>query len=429
MQGRVVIGIACLLSGVGVFSEIAAGADNQLATAVAQFFETGWNPQTAREEPLTADFERIEQLAPGDRRIAYAFALIELKNRRYSQAARLLDDALSTDKDDLAARRAKVWLLMLTRKYPAALVEMELLAKSLPPPNAGGRDEDTYREMAAFLGRMFAFLEGPMSGAVVEHVLADSRDRVTARLNPQRRAIFDAANRELIRRFATLDLDRENRQDQAKASEQRDLDRVHDGIDRERRRLTDERKTLDARSDKLRADLKSDLAAIDAELQPLDARLARLETSANSLARSIRAAQAQIALLLFQADHSPDPNDQADLRSQAAQFEADAARNDADLRSVRAEASTVAGRRRDLIADRHIVLDQNRSQFESINRRTAEIAVSDRHLATDLKRVPVDAMGNTSKVRALAAQASALTTYEAFPFDSERQRLLDSFSK
>ncbi len=428
MQGRVVISIAFLIPNLGVFSEVAAAADHQLPAAVAQFFETGWNPLTARERSLAVEFEQLRQLAPGDQRVAYAFALIELKNRHYAETARLLDDVLSADKDDLAARRAKVWLLMLTRRYPAALVEMELLAKSLPPPNAGGRDEDTRREMAAFLGRMFAFLEGPMSGAVVEHVLADSRERVTVRLNPQRRAVFDAANRELIRRFATLDLDRENRQEQAKDAEQRDLDRVHDGIDRERRQLADQRKILDARSDTLRADLKSDLAAIDAQLQSLDTRLARLETSANSLTSSIRGAQAQIVFLLFQADHSPDPNDQADLRSQAAQYQADAARNDVDLRAVRAEASAVNVRRSGLFADRRILLDQTRSQFDSINRRTAEIAVSDRRLATDLKKVPADATGHTAKVRALVAQATALTTYENFPFDSERQRLLDSFS-
>ena len=75
------------------------------------------------------------------------------------------------------------------------------------------------------------------------------------------------------------------------------------------------------------------------------------------------------------------------------------------------------------------MLDQSRSQFETINRRTAEIAVVDRRLANDQKKTRSDAIGNTAKVHAMAAQATALTTYEEFPFDSERQRLIESFGK
>ena len=326
MQGRVYSGVIGVLAVAAVLSRFAVAADRQLAEGVARFLETGWNPETAKPEALAAQFEQIRELAPGDARLTYAFALVELKNRRYGEAARLLGEVLAANKDDLAARRARVWLLMLTKRYPAALVEMELLAMSFPAKNAGGEAEQTYRELAGFLGRMYGFLEGPMSGAVVDHVLADSRDRVTARLSPQRRMAFDEANRALARHFATLDLDRGRKQDEAKATEQRDLDRVRDGIDRERRRLATEQKALDTQADKARGDLKSDLAAIDPELQQLDARLAQLQSNANSLGRRARAIQMQIGLLLFQADHSPDPGDQADLRSQAAQWQADAAR-------------------------------------------------------------------------------------------------------
>jgi hypothetical protein len=426
MKGRVFIGIAFVLAGFVVPQKCAA-ADRRLADDVAQFLEAGWNPVTARHEALAAEVDQLKQLAPGDGRIVYAFALVELKNRRYDEASRLLGEVLAVNKDDLSARRARVWLLMLTKRYSAALVEMELLAKSLPAGNGEGADEQNYRELVAFLGRMFAFLEGPMAGAVVDHVLTDARDHVTAQLNPQRRVVFDKANRALIRRFATLDLNREAKQDDAKTADQRNLDRVRGGIDRQRRQLADEQKTLNTQADKLRADLKTDLTAIDAELQPLDARSAQLTASATSLGRHGRALQAQIGLWLFQADHSPDPAEQADLRSQAAQMQGDLAAVYSDLRAVNAQRADIDGRRGTLIADRRTVLDQNRIRFASINRRTAEIAVTDRRLSTDLKTIPADATGNTAKVRALAAQATALTTYDDFPFDSERQRLLESF--
>jgi hypothetical protein len=426
MKGRVFIGVACVLAGLAVPKNLAA-ADRRLADDVAQFLEEGWNASTARQETLAAEFEQLKHLAPGDGRIIYAFALVELKNRRYAEAGRLLAEVLAANKDDLAARRAQVWLLMLTKRYPAALVEMELLARSFPAGNAGGAEEQNCREFTAFLGRMIAFLEGPMAGAVVDHLLADARDRVTSQLNPQRRAVFDKANRALIRRFATLDLNRDAKQEDARAADQRNLDRVRGGIDRQRRQLADEQKTINTQADKLRADLKTDLTAIDAELQPLDARFAQLTASATSLGRHSRALQAQIGLTLFQADHTPDPGDQADLRSQAAQMQAELAAVYADLRALSAERADIDARRGTLIADRRSMLEQNRIRFASVNRRTAEIAVADRRLATDLKTLPSDATGNTARVRDLAARATALTTYEDFPFDSERQRLLESF--
>ncbi len=382
------------------------------------------------------EYEAIQADGRASPRVTYAFALVQMRNRRYDNAKRLLDDVLAADKNDLSARRARIWVLVLLKDYSAALIDLESLVKSLPAKAAapaGGADADeTEAELAAlaeFAGRVVGFIDGPAARSVAEHVRADYRKRITTPLNTARRAAFDSGHEAVARRFAELDLDRQQTKADAKAGEQERKDRIREELDRERAGITAEKSTLDSRADKARADLKKELTEVEAQARPLVTQQTRLESQGAAISREIANLQVEIGRLLDLADESEDPFEARRFRAErggstpcSPVLRTIWARSIPIWRPSPASDVAIEGRQRAALA-------RAQAEDDRIDRRRTELVSTEKRINNDERRVGQPASGHTGAVASLAAKASAFTTYDDFPFEQERAKLLQALRK
>jgi hypothetical protein len=409
-----------------------AGEDDFLRTA--SMMDRGWKPSAKALDAAREEYEAIQADGRANPRVTYAFALVQMRNRRYDDAKRLLDDVLAADKNDLSARRARIWALVLLKDYSAALVDLESLMKSLSAKAAadGADVDETDAELAAlaeFAGRVVGFIDGPAARSVAEHVRADYRKRVTAPLTTARRAAFDSGHEAVARRFAELDLDRQQTKADAKASEQDRKDRIKQELDRERAGIAAEKSTLDSRADKARADLKKELTEVEAQARPLVTQQTRLESQGAAISREIANLQVEIGRLLDLADESEDPFEARRFRAEARRLDAVLARFSNDLGRVNTDLATVASKRVAIEGRRRAALARAQAEDDRIDRRRIDLVSTEKRINNDERRAGQPASGHTGAVASLAAKASAFTTYDDFPFEEERAKLLQALRK
>jgi chromosome segregation ATPase len=399
---------------------------------VASMLDKGWKPSAKGLEAARQEYEALQADGRANPRVTYAFALVQMRNRRYDEARRLLDDVIAADRSDLSARRATVWVLVLVKDYSAALIELEKLMKSLPAEAAGDNADEEEADLAAlaeFAGRVVGFIDGPAARSVAEHARADYRKRITAPLNTARRAAFDAGRDAVTRRFAELDLDRQQTKADAKAGQEERKERIKAELDRERAGITAEKTSLDSRADKAREELNKELTAVEALSRPLATQQGRLESQGAAITRDIANLQVEIGRLLDLADEAEDPFEARRWRAEARRLDAVLARFSNDLARVNTDLATVASKRVALEGRRRAALARAQAEDDRIDRRRGELVSTEKRIAGDERRVGHPASGQTGAVASLAAKASAFTTYDDFPFEQERARLLQAIRK
>jgi chromosome segregation ATPase len=275
-------------------------------------------------------------------------------------------------------------------------------------------------------GRVMGFIDGPASSSVDEHVRIDYRKRLTALLSPSQQKAFDEGYKAVQRRFAELDLDRQQTKADAKRDAQMRQERVLDDLKRESTALDREKGTLVSRADSAAADFKRDLAALDAQLGPLTTRQSRLEAQAAAIVQEIARLQAEIARLLDLSDLVDDPVDALRLRNEAGRLDAAWRRYDVDLRTTQGELAGVAAQRVTLAGQRQVAIARQRASADQIDRRLAELRRSERRISAEQDKATQPVSPNTPAIHSLASRAKAFTTYESFPFEEERARILQS---
>jgi chromosome segregation ATPase len=425
----VLFALACspALFAAALSASVAASEDDFLRAA--SMMDRGWKPSAKGLEAAREEYEQMQTDGRANSRVTYAFALVQMRNRRYDEAKRLLDDVLAADKNDLSARRARVFVLVLLKDYKAALVELEKLVKSLPAKAANEEDEADLAALAEFAGRVVGFIDGPAARSVAEHVRADYRKRIAVPLSTTRRAAFDAGRDAVTRRFAELDLDRQQTKADAKAGEEEKKEKVKQELDRERAGITAEKSTLDSRADKAREELNKELAAVEAQARPLVTQQSRLESQGAAITREIANLQVEIGRLLDLADEAEDPLEARRWRAEARRLDGVLARFSNDLGRVNTDLATVASKRVSLEGRRRTALARAQAEDDRIDRRRGELVSTEKRITGDERRAGQPASGHTGAVASLAAKAAAFTTYDDFPFEQERARLLQAIRK
>jgi chromosome segregation ATPase len=339
----------------------------------------------------------------------------------------------------MAARRTKVWVLTITQGYAAALVEMEKLAKNIAAENRAVEKQSTQQSppapeanessAAEFLGRVMGFIDGPAARGVAAHVRADYRKRLVATLSTADRQLFEQAYNTVQKRFAELSLDREQTQADAKADQQKRQEQVQKELERDRAAVAQQKSSLQARSEKLADNVKQEVADLDGQARPLVTRQTRLEAQGAAITREMAGLEVEIARLLELSDISEDNTEAFELRAAAQRLSVALGRYNVDLRAINAELATLAAQRVQLAARRQAAIERNRAETDQVERRLSDLRTADRRISTEEKKANQPFGGNTAAVVAMAAKARAFTTYEPFPFEEERARLLQSLGK
>ena len=412
-----------------VFAAAPARADGDAFVEVSSLLEAGWRPSSKNLAAAEQLYEKLRGDGRPNLHLAYAFALVQMRNQKYDEAGKLLDLVLAADKTNLAARRAKVWVLAITQKYAAALVELEKMTRQAAAAPAANDPEADDARLIEFAGRVMGFVDGPAASAVNEHVRADYRKRLIAPLSATQRKSFEEGYNAVQRRFAELNLDRQQTRADAKADEEQRQERILQELERDRTALAQETSKLQEQAEKASAEAKKDLANIDALLRPLAARQTRLEAQAAAMGREMAGLEVEIARLLELSDLVEDPGEALRLRAEARRLDIALGRYSVGLRGVEGELAAVAAQRITLARQRQVALAQQRAYAERIDRRAKDLRRAERRIDNQEDRANQPAGGVTAAVVSLSSRAKAFTTYEDFPFEEERARLLQSLAE
>ena len=235
---------------------------------VAALLQTGWTRSLQSRKDAQQQYDRLAGRAAGDWRIPYAYALVQIQQYRYADAAKLLDQVLKLDRKNAEANRLRLWLAVILKDYPGALGRMRDLVDALPPEPADAAADAASRELALLLGRVCGFMEGPVKSNVDQAAQAACARRLDGRLTGARKAAFDKGRAAVLRQFHAAGDEQESTRSEARHAGEKIKDQVVDEykqhvadlskkLDAEQARLSELRKTLDHELDQATRDAKS----------------------------------------------------------------------------------------------------------------------------------------------------------------------------
>ena len=406
---------------------LASADEAEARAAIAKLLDVGW--ATTPQARVAADLQRDEvaRTASGDPRALAAAWLVLLQQRRYDDGLKRIDEHLVRSPNDLNALRAKAWVQAILKNYPAALVSADKLSQQLAadPPQTQAERED-HKELIGFLGRLLGYLGGPVAATVNQEQRKAAEKAILARLEASRQPLFEDAFNGVLAKFIAMTDESSDARDQAVAAAVAEKDKTLAEIEADRQQAAARAKELEERRKSVQAEFQGELEQIAKEDRPLVQQLAQLDSRAAVLNRDLATYQIEIDRLTRLAAGENDP-----ARRQQLLFEADrlaivASRIEGDLVAANRLARGVQAQRAALATRQAQAQSNANTQVQRIDRELTDLTKRERRNDSIEKRASRPNVGPTSKARALSAQATALSTYDQFPLEAAKAKLLES---
>lgn len=394
------------------------------ANGLRELLDAGWQKSVRSRDEVTQLYARLKAASPAEIRVSQAYLAALLKQSRYPEALKAVDEVLARDKKNVEALQIRAWLLVITKDYNAAMGDMQRLGDLLPPQEAPGEAEQVNRDIAAYLGRLCGFMEGPARDAVDELSVTRCRERILSRLITPRQEVFEQARRGVIAQFtgaaegaeqdkAAAEADaarlKEQKVDQASRAAQDAAARVAEAESREQAARSERDKEIDR------------IATAERALLP---RFAQVEGEAARVRTEISIIDGRIADCLRQAEREEDELRRAFWRREAARWGLERDRWLASLGALDRQYAMLNAERLGLQQRRASAEARYAREAGGVDqaRRTADRA---RLAVTNAEKTAVS--GNTPGVRDQKRRALAMTSYVPLPLslDAMRERLLD----
>jgi hypothetical protein len=404
--------------------------EDKAAAHVARLLDVGWGTTTSFRTAADSQSEELFSATGRQPSTLYAVALVQMKQRRYAEAGKLIDEILARDKDHLAAWRAKVWLLTVLKNYDAALAAADSLSQLLPKEAASTAEEEARLQIhVAFLGRFFGFLGGPAQASVNIDGRKEAEKGVTGRLSEERRAVFEEARDRVLQKFIELTDAKESSKDKAK--EQADAQRKKTLAEiAEQREADQERgKELEAKVDKFKKEHEKEIEAIRKADSPLLARFTSLSSQATSINSQLINIDLQIVSVQAQLSLTRDQNLKQLLFLELNRLGVLEATTRAELFSVNRQAAGVQQQRSDLAVRQQRADAELAAKIGRIDEELNAIAKKERRADIAEKRAVKTGPSIPASALSLSAQAAALITYDPFPLEQEKSRLLATLKR
>ena len=412
---------ACALAWAGVSRADEAG------TAIAKLLDVGWSITPQARSAADQQWEEVRRVARNDLRAVEASWLVLMQQRRFEEALKRLDEYLAKSPKDLDALRAKTWVQTVLKNYPLAFLTAERLSSQLTtnrPTTEEGVEE--HEEAVAFLGRLIGFWGGPAADAINQEERKSLEKKWIERLDESTRTIFEDARNGVLARYIEMTDESASTKDRAQVTAKAEKDRSLAELQIENDRLEAKAKELEERRTKLNSDFKAEMDDINRQDQPLVQQQTQLGSRASLLNADLLTYSSQITTLQQLAANEKNGTRQQQIFAEINSLSVLVARIDADLLGINRLLRNLQVQRAALQTRRAQAQSSTAAQIDRADRELAEIEKRERRNEGLEKRANRPATVTTSKLRSLAAQASALSTYDSFPLEAAKAKLLDS---
>lgn len=407
---------------------LSAGAtanDAALKAGIVRMLDVGWSVTPTARAAADAQYTELQMLAPGDKRLLTASILVLLQQRRYEEAGKRMDELLAIDDDNILALRAKCWLAATQKNQSAAMIAAEELRAALPAETTQDvASEAIARDHLAFLGRLCGYLAGPLGTTVDQGDRKLLEKTILTGLSEQRQLVFEQARDGVTQKFFELTDTKVDTEQKNVADRKTEVEQTLQDVESARKEIDARAKELEDSATKLQKELNDELAEIERLDRPLVAELARLQARANQIRGDLASYQIQIDRLNIQLNNERDPNIRAAIRRDIDQLAFLASRAAGDLAAISRQGQAVEAQRAAL-AQRLAQAQTNfGGQLDRINKELVSLGKKEKRAEIEEKKAKRPVSASSTKTIALSSQVTALSTYDKFPLEQAKQRLL-----
>lgn len=396
-----------------------------LKAGITRMLTTGWSVTPTARAAADAAYVEMQAFAAGDERLLTASVLVLLQQRRYEEAGKRIDELLAADSDNIFALRAKCWLAATLKNHGAAMITAEELRAALPAETTqNAASEASTREHLAFLGRLCGYLAGPLGDAVDQGDRKLLEKTILTGLGDERTKVFEEARDGVTQKFFELTDSKVDEEKKNVTERKNEADQTLQDVETARKEIDARVKELETSATKLQKELNDEMAEIARLDRPLLAELTRIQARGNAARNDLAAYQLQIDQINAQLARERDPNIRAAMRRDIDQLSFLATRVAGDLATLGRQAQAVEVQRAALAQRLTQAQGNFGGQIERINTELVSLGKKEKRASIEEKKAKRPVTASSTKTIALSTQATALSTYDKFPLEQAKQRLL-----
>lgn len=403
-------------------STLAAAEGPEFNAKIEAILQSGTGSPYKGIAIVKENLEAASALAPRSVQPWYAAAVVHIKHHRQKDAVATLDKAKSLAPDDPFVSRAKAWVLLWQKEYPAAMVELERLAGLL----RDGKQEITPSErveLAGFMGRAIVFMEGPASKSVKAPVVGELKAKLTemlptASLTPFKSALEGASEQALQ---DALELE------QAKADElAKDAQKKAENLEK----LTAEAQEAEKKQEELSAarakveEIYQDRAAkFEQEIATLQPAYQAAERNVQAAQQAVLRTELNINNAFANANAAKENRDKDYWNNQAQQYQIVRQRQLIDANQAQSEYVALGNKLQIAVQGRTRLQNEYVAQQRSLGMAETKVGVAMKRINRETAKNSKPATGASGRTSTQQKLLESFPAAEPFPFDRERARL------
>jgi|GEM_PF-3367670 hypothetical protein len=397
----------------------------------------GWQVSLRNYHEAVGLANSLRQRTRPDHRLEYALLLVQLKQRKYTDAEKSLKSLLSTYPDYLPLWRARIWFSVVTRKYEVALSEMQLLGQRLAQgtlqvdaeQGAGlvAATDAQLLDLVRWCGQLIGFMEGPAETRSAPLVFQQHQGRLLQGWNEAQAKAFEQGRQIVLRSFAAQQVAIVKISEEADQQVRVRLQELDQHQEKTRKDLKSRREELNEETRELRDVLRDQQQQFREDDRPLADTLWRIDGNSGMAWRSRSYLVTELSWLEGRLAVEVDPILRQQLFSEIDRLRSQLAWNDTDLVSLQNQSWNVQRVRTDLYWEHRRNQQVVNRQIEDSRDSLASVARNEKRLDVTVNRDRRKVQSKSRKVRAAEARAASLQSYLMLPLEQERIRLLNSF--
>ena len=405
--------------------------------ALEDVLADGWQLSLRNYHETVNQAARLRQRTRPDHRLGYALLLVQLKQRQYADAEKSLKALLSSHPDYLPLWRARIWFSVVTRKYEAALSEMQSLGLRITQGTlqtdaiqGGGLVAATdaqLLELVRWSGQLTGFVEGPAATRFAPLVFQQHRTMLTQRWSKAQTRAFEQGRQVVLQSFSAQQAAVVKISEEAKQQIRVRLQELDQHQEKTRKDLKNRREELNEEGRELRDALRDQQQQFRDDDRPLADSLWRIDGHSGVAWRSRNYLATDLSWLENQLAVEVDPILRQQLFNEINRLRNQLAWNDTDLVSLQNQSWNVQRARTDLYWQHRRNQQVVNRQLEDSRDSLESVAKNEKRLDVTVNRERRKAQAKSRKARAAEARAASLQSYLVLPLERERVRVLSSF--
>jgi hypothetical protein len=415
------------LKGLLCFAFVTAAHGSDATDAIARLLDVGWSQAPQARSAADAEWLALQRLAPSDVRAIEASWLVLMQQRRFEEALKRLGEHLAKEPNDLSALRAKAWVQTVLKNYPAAFLTADRLSSLLAAHRVtNDADLELHNDTIGFLGRLAGFFGGPAADSINQDERKSLEKKWLDRLEETNRPLFEDARNAVLAKYLDMTGDSADARQSALETANAEKAKTLAELQTDREKLEAHAKSIEERRQKLNSELKAELDEIAKQDQPLVQQQSQLSSRGSALESDLLSYSAQIAGLQQLAAQEKSAFGKQQYFNQISNLNLIAGRIDIEIANIGRSLRGLQAQRASLVARQAQAKSAAARQVAAFEKELADLGKRERRNDGLEKRATRATVPTTSKARSLSAQATALSTYDSFPLEAAKARLLES---